>query len=366
MPTTTVPRVSVVVPTYNRAYCLRATLESALAQTITDLEVIVIDDGSTDHTPALVAETQRTDARIRFARQENLGVSAARNAGFALSRGEYVALLDSDDLWAPWKLELQLACMERFPELGMTWTDFSAMSPESVELYERYIRRMYSAWSLFELEEVFHASHPIESVVLQPPARAKGAFLWTGDIYSSMIMGSLVHTSTVVLRRSRLAQVGEFDETLRPAGEDYDFHLRTCREGPVGFLDLPTTRYRIGMPDALTRQDLALARHFLATVTREIDQHRDRIRLSDRDLRWVLGDANRWIGEAFLEQGDVHSARRYLKASRRHDRWHAKTLKLSMLSMIPSAQRERLRSWYRCAAQLFVARERRTAVGSSA
>ena len=106
------PLVSVVVPTYNRAYCLARTIDSALGQTHPSVEVIVVDDGSVDETAEMVAARYGSDARVRLIRQANAGVSAARNTGLRVARGDYVALLDSDDVWEPWKLELQVACMQ--------------------------------------------------------------------------------------------------------------------------------------------------------------------------------------------------------------------------------------------------------------
>src|SRR6185436_10196720 len=111
------PLVSVVVPTYNRAYCLARTIDSALGQTHPSVEVIVVDDGSVDETAEMVAARYGSDARVRLIRQANAGVSAARNTGLRVARGDYVALLDSDDVWEPWKLELQVACMRARPEV---------------------------------------------------------------------------------------------------------------------------------------------------------------------------------------------------------------------------------------------------------
>src|SRR5947207_692803 len=113
------PLVSIVVPTYNRAYCLPRTIDSALAQTYASVEVIVVDDGSKDDTAALVRARYGSDGRVQMISQQNAGVAAARNTGMAAARGDYVALLDSDDVWQPWKLELQMACMRAHPDVGM-------------------------------------------------------------------------------------------------------------------------------------------------------------------------------------------------------------------------------------------------------
>jgi glycosyltransferase involved in cell wall biosynthesis len=108
--------VSVIIPAWNRARELRNAIDSALAQTAPPAEIVVVDDGSTDNTPEVLASYG--DA-IRVVRQDNLGVAAARNAGIAIARGELLAFLDSDDVWLPRKLELQLARFDAEPELGL-------------------------------------------------------------------------------------------------------------------------------------------------------------------------------------------------------------------------------------------------------
>lgn len=116
------PKVSVVIPTYNRADRVRNSIESVLTQTFTDREVIVVDDGSSDDTRKLLEEVYGD--RIRYYFQRNQGVSAARNKGIAEARGEWVAFLDSDDRWENDKLEWQFKALERFgPQCGACYTD---------------------------------------------------------------------------------------------------------------------------------------------------------------------------------------------------------------------------------------------------
>src|SRR5689334_21141299 len=103
------PLVTVVVPVYNTLPYVADALESALAQTHRELDVVVVDDGSTDGSSGVVVELAAREPRIRVVRQPNAGLAAARNAGLAAAAGEYVAFLDSDDLWLPEKLERQLA-----------------------------------------------------------------------------------------------------------------------------------------------------------------------------------------------------------------------------------------------------------------
>src|SRR5437016_3274681 len=268
--------VSVIIPTFNRAYCLGRALDSALCQTHHNLEIIVVDDGSTDNTRNLISEYSNRDARLRCLYQENRGVSAARNRGLGAAQGDYVAFLDSDDVWKPWKLELQVACLKAVPHVGMIWTDMEAVDSEGQIFDPKYLRTMYGAYRWFSSDQLFSESYPLREI---PPGFGdivNGGTLYVGDIFSAMIMGNLVHTSTVLVRRSRLEKVAGFNEDWR-SGEDHDYHLRTCREGPVAFIDLATIRYQRGMPDNLTRLKCITAQNFLRTITAAIERDGDRI-----------------------------------------------------------------------------------------
>ena len=113
--------VSVIVPLYNHRRYIRTAVESVLNQTAPPLEILVIDDGSTDKSRDAIADFIES-GEIIYVRQENQGVSAARNHGISLARGEFIALLDSDDAWMPTKLEKQLAVFEKNPELALVHT----------------------------------------------------------------------------------------------------------------------------------------------------------------------------------------------------------------------------------------------------
>ena len=343
------PLVSVVVPTYNRAYCLARTLDSALAQTHTRLEVIVVDDGSTDDTAALVRERYGHDPRVVYLRQDNAGVSAARNHGLRAAHGDFVALLDSDDAWRPWKIELQLRCLERFPELGMVWTDMEAIDPSGTVFDPAYIRTMYSSYALFRIDEIFSSSQPLREIAPDLADVVGEAPLHAGEIFSPMIMGNLVHTSTVLIRRERLQQVRQFNESLRYSGEDFDFHLRTCHAGPVGFLDLPAIQYQRGMPDRLTRHEYRIhtATNFLRTIEPWITGAREQIHLPQRMLDAALADAHGWIGELQLEMGHTAEARAHLFRSVRHRPGQRRIWLLLGSTLLPLTVREWLHHGYR-------------------
>lgn len=339
------PFVSVIVPTYNRAYCLAATVDSALGQTHSHIEVIIIDDGSTDGTSDLVAGRYGHEPRVRYIRQANAGVSAARNHGIRLVRGDYVSLLDSDDVWLPFKVELQLACLRAYPDAGMVWTDMHAVDPDGNVIGERYLERFYSGYRLFDADDLFDRSQPLVEIVPHLAEIVGSNRVCAGDVYAPMVLGNLVHTSTVLMSRDRLAAAGCFDERQR-SGEDHEFHLRTCRAGRVAFADIPTIKYLVGREDQLTRPQFKpqIAQKFLTTMTDALAQDRDRITLPQSLIDDVLADAHFSLGEALLDQARAAEARPHLLATLRHKPWQRRPLMLWSLSFVPPPVLARLRA----------------------
>jgi glycosyltransferase involved in cell wall biosynthesis len=191
------PKVSVIVPTWNRASLLGAAIESVLAQTFRDLEVVIVDDGSVDATESLVRGFQETDARVRYVAQKHRGISAAMNTGIRESRGQYIARIDSDDQWLPELLETEVAVLEARPDIGLV-----------------YAKGQWATSDLTPLHDTIgHAPH-------FPPAM-KDATL------RSMLWGDPTCNITVVVRRECFERVGLFDESLA-ASEDWDMWLRTA------------------------------------------------------------------------------------------------------------------------------------------
>jgi glycosyltransferase involved in cell wall biosynthesis len=206
-------RVSVIVPTYNRAGLLEQAIDSVLAQTFASFELIVVDDGSTDETSALLSGYA---GRIRIKRQINRGVSAARNVGIAAASGEFIALLDSDDYWLPAKLARQVAFFDAHP-----------------------------AEMICQTEEIW-----VRDGVRVNPKRRHQKF--GGMIFEKSLPLCLISPSAVMLRKSLLDEVGVFDERL-PACEDYDLWLRITWKYPVHLIPLPLIVKRGGHPDQLSR-----------------------------------------------------------------------------------------------------------------
>ncbi len=343
--------VSVVLPTYNRAHFIGEAIESVLCQTYAGCEVVVVDDGSNDGTDEVIRGRFGANARVRYFAQANRGVGAARNVGMREARGEFIAFLDSDDAFAPGKLEMQVACLRFLPDAGMIWTDMEAVDGQGNLVFPAYLRRMYDkTYDYFpQPQDLFQQEYRLE----QAAPGGVGGFpgdtrLFCGDISSPMALGNLVHTSTVLLRRRRQEQVGPFDEQLR-VGEDYPFHLRTTRFGPVAFVEAPTIRYRIGMDDAITspRNSLEIAKAYVGTLEESLREHRDRIHLPAGLLQRRQAEAYEWMGREHVKRGEASQGRANLLKSLRYRPFRPATIEWLLLSFLPCSLRESLRNWRR-------------------
>lgn len=208
------PRVSVVIPTYERADLVGRAVDSALAQTVEDVEVIVVDDGSTDGTHEAVAA--ESDPRVRYLEHEtNRGVSAARNTGIEAASGEYVAFLDSDDEWLPRKLERQLAALD---DRGDGWVGaYCDVATAGLS----GLSRLAAAVS----ETLFRSSAPQEG----------GRELAAALLSMRVFMGP---GSTLLVERDALTAAGSFDEGLS-IYEDWDLVLRVLSVGKLAYVDEP-------------------------------------------------------------------------------------------------------------------------------
>jgi GT2 family glycosyltransferase len=347
--------VSVIIPTYNRAYCVGRAIDSALGQTHADIEVVVVDDGSTDDTRDMIKSRYAAEPRVEYHHQTNQGISGARNTGLAHAKGEYIALLDSDDEWLRWKIELQLACMRAHPEVGMTWTDMVAIDPDGKVLSPSFLRTMYSAYAWFPTpESLFTGVDALDA--LSPLAKevAAGRKFFHGDIGWQMLMGNLVHTSTVVLTRERAMAVKAFREDLRPAGEDYEFHLRTCRLGPVGYLDIPAIEYRRGRMDQATvsSNSIHMAQNFLNVIEPILLDANAGQQPPPKMKRAVLAEAHAWVGEQHLRRNNGREARRAFARSLRWRPLQARSARLLLAACLPSAWMDPARQILRAARRL--------------
>lgn len=334
--------VSVIIPTYNRAAIVVRAIESALSQTYRALEVVIVDDGSTDNTSEVVGAY---GSRVRYLRQENAGVSAARNLGLRQSRGEFLALLDSDDTWEPWKVEAQVAALQMHQHVGLVWTDMSAVSANGSLQQQKYLRTMYSAYDVVSLGDFMRQVASLGDLGAHAPSELHSAGVFSGNLRHPILLGNLFHTSTVLFRKSWCAATGGFDESYKRAGEDYEFYVRLASVGDVIFIDAPSVRYQVGAADQLTAPAMMfeIARNNLRTLEKWSADGSWREQLAPAVMRHRFAESLAWLGEAELDAGDgLRAARSLLRSVFREPRLDRRVV-LMVSSILPS----RLRQWMR-------------------
>jgi glycosyltransferase involved in cell wall biosynthesis len=227
------PKVSVIIPAYNSAAWLSEAIDSALNQTVAPLDVIVVDDGSTDDTPR-IREPYRE--RIRVIVQENKGPSAARNRGIEAAAGDLIAFLDADDLWLAEELEKQLACLREHPRAGL--------------VHSAVIR-----WACGN------------GGTSGPDDHGRGV---AGNCYERLFHRCGIMMSSAVVRRGCLVRVGGFDEGIRrPTTEDYDLWFRVARYHEIAYVEEPPVLYRLHDSNA-SNQTLAMAEDILFVVRKAL------------------------------------------------------------------------------------------------
>lgn len=203
-------KVSIIIPTYNRADLILQTIQSVLTQTFTDYEIIVIDDGSTDNTAEVLRDFIES-GKILYIRQENSGESAARNHGLRLAHGEYIAFLDSDDLWLPQKLEAQVSCLDAHPEAGLVQSSFTKFDGSTGKDLGVRNTTWFSGW-----------------------------------IYPEILMhwSDLMAVDAVLIPVKVLKHIGGFGENLSN-GEDIDLWRRISRHYPFTAMPEVLTKVRV-------------------------------------------------------------------------------------------------------------------------
>jgi len=250
------PLVSVILPTYNRADTIGRAIDSVVNQTLSDWELIVVDDGSTDNSTELILERYSREPRLKLIRQENQGVSGARNTGLRASAGKYIAFLDSDDEYLPHHLELESAFLEAHPEEDFVtaelWEDFGGdhiVKHYQIETGQWYpeVARIIGSRMLDlppgetdDYLRVYQTREPVGEWGrrIVEPLPYKDVYLYRGKIYEQLRWGYLMCTQPSMVTRRGLEEVGEFDPRYY-AAQDFGFMAEFCRRYTANYLSIP-------------------------------------------------------------------------------------------------------------------------------
>ena len=313
------PKVSVVIPTYNRARFIDEAIQSVLAQTFVDFEIVIVDDGSTDNTKEVVDSFK--DHRIRYTYQENQGLPAAGNRGFELSRGEYIAFFSSDDVLVENALEKGVEVLDRHPEVAFSYGQAYLMDERG---------------HVFGLRKVKHKRSSVRRGI--------------EEIREFLVSGYHIPTMTVMVRRNCLFEVGLFDHAFRSGAEDFDLMVRLAKRYDGAYIAEPLAKYRIhsGSISGSFRHDAIWKNH------RQIFENV----LTDAKLGPILSSLRSRayfrlhlrVARHAYDDGDIETAREHLfGALKIHPRglakgiwlyWFAKTwLPLPVVNVVRGAKR---------------------------
>ena len=285
-------QVSIVIPTYNRRAMVCEAIDSVLAQSFRAFELIVIDDGSTDGTDE---ELMRLGDAIRLERIEHRGPAGARNRGVEMARAPMIAFLDSDDLWAPAKLERQLAFMRDNPECAISQTN---------EIWIRNGRRVNPG--------------------LRHRKRA-------GDIFADSLRTCLISMSATMMRTELFRSLGGFDESM-DAAEDYDLWLRILIDHEAGLLDEPLVTRRGGHSDQTSATTPAIDRFRILALMKLLTDARLSSTRRNAVVE-VLAEKCRIYAGGLARRGRIDQARFYERVAEHAQTWRAADINCAIQSM---------------------------------
>jgi glycosyltransferase involved in cell wall biosynthesis len=300
------PLVSVVIPTYNCANFIVDAIDSVLAQNYAALEIIVVDDGSTDDTESVL---EKYADKIVFIRQPNAGSAVARNQGMRRASGEYIAFLDADDIWLPGKLTIQVDYLQKHADVDMCCAKWILLNAEPDGRFR-----------------------PKTTPIVEAPVPDPQISGW---IYHKLLLDCEVWTGTVVMRRDLAKRVGDFLPELR-RGQDYDYWLRASRVARIAILDAPMALYRIDPSRAAEK--LPETNWELMVISKALNQFGttgpDGAELSAVRLSTRLWSLNFNFGHSQFHGRRFDLARAAFWQALRQRPWHFKTFAYWVMSLV--------------------------------
>jgi glycosyltransferase involved in cell wall biosynthesis len=304
-----VPLISIVVPTYNNAGYITEALDSVFAQSFSDYEVIVVDDGSTDDTHEVV---RRYGPRVQYCFQENQGLAVARNVGLRLAAGAYITYLDADDIWEPENLAVKARVLRDDPELGGVFSEFTIFT-EDGRSYSDGTRRMFPFFERTgrRMADVFQDRREVALPGGRPVA------VYRGRIFDSLFLGNFILPTSMIFSRARALEVGEFRPEMRTQ-QDYEYWLRFSQRHPLAFVDQQLVRYRRHshqLTDHRRIERVLLAVHGIIDRYEEDFARRGQQREYARRKAGLLTQ----LGLVYVREGRASEARVRLRESIRRD-----------------------------------------------
>jgi len=295
--------ISAVIPIYNGAEYIAETIESVLAQTRPADEVFLVDDGSTDNLDEVIQPYLKD---IIFIRQQNLGVSAARNRAIRAAKGDWIALLDHDDAWLPHKLKQQLMVAEGREEVALIYSDMEVFGDE------------------------------------YKPSRFGDVYTPRGHIFKDMLMTNPVSPSASLMRRAAILEAGGFDESMWSAS-DLDMVLKLSARWEVEYMPEILARYRMHSGN-LSKQRMLNLSNMYEILKNARDYNPEEYDEMWPRLRPILGEISFEIGRLYLETGDTHNAKLWFRKCLNYPGQRARALTYLNAANLPQGAQDQLRN----------------------
>lgn len=315
--------VSVIIPTFRCAPYLREAIESVLAQSYQDLEIIVVDGSPTEHEAVLAPYR----AQIQYVCDEGRGVAAARNQGIRHARGEILAFLDGDDRWVPQKVERQVAMFRRDPDVALVFTDGEVLDEHGRVLRESILPKAHASFGAWVAEA----------------ANQNGSEL-VGWLYEILLASNCIPTSSVMVRRGCLVRAGLFNESY-PVAEDYELWLRLARLYPLGLIRERLMSYRT-RGDGLSGPKSERAYRWKEADARVLKAHLSAVPASLHAMvRARIARCARLAGWYYFWHGNRQRARALFAQSLRYERYQPKAIAYLIATFFPKGLIQTLRMW---------------------
>jgi len=294
--------VSVVIPAFNNAAYVGQAVDSVLAQDYKDLEIIIVDDGSTDHTSDVISNYGNS---VNYIYQDNGGAPVARNTGISAAKSEYIAFLDSDDIWEPTNLATKMKVLREHADLDAVFSDFSIFNDDGTAVAAA-MRTLYPIFSQKKrrLQDIFDEK-PVNLC-----AGDQHTPLYEGNIFHSLLHGNFINLCSIVARKEALLTAGAFNESLITQ-QDYDLWLRLSRRSRIGFIDAPLVRYRRHATQLTARKHTTRILRTVTGVLQPYYDERRKILNEDEAVRF----SHRYA-DVFVQLGLAHLGNRKPREAR--------------------------------------------------
>lgn len=297
--------ISVIIPTYNNGHLIVEAIESVLSQSISPVEVIIVDDGSTDNTRQIL---EPYIGHIRYHYQENQGLAVARNVGLDLASGDYLTFLDADDIWLPDNLEIKTEVLRCHPDLGGVFSEFEIFGEQGV-LYPEGTRNLFPFFKRTGkgFSDIFQYHESLSG------RSGESIHVYRGHIFDSLFLGNFILPSSMVFNRHLAVRIGQFKPHMRTQ-QDYEYWLRFSREHSFAYIDKVLVRYR-RHPQQLT--DFSKIERIISTVLEIINGYEEEFMASNRVelFRWRKAGVMEDLAKVHIRNGDGRKARELLSGA---------------------------------------------------